>query len=431
MAGPVSEVLDRPLSDVLERTAMAALLLLPLGLLYSRAVAEIMIAITDGLFLWRSLLQRDWRWLRRPWFVLASLWWAWLILCSAPLFGLGPFGWRSLAQALMFGRFFVFVAALENAVLAAAAPRRWVYGVIAISAGWIMIEAWQQHLFGHNIFGDPRWGDGELTGPFFKPRAGAPLALLLFPSLLGPVTKLLEGHSWPRRIGGAALGLFGGATIILIGQRMPVLLTGFGVVAAAALLPRLRFWAGGGIVAGTLLLAATPVISPHTYYRLVEKFSTQMEHFGASPYGLLYQRATVMAEHHPAFGLGFDGFRYGCSDPSYFHRVAWLGWLGRVPADGGGAAACNLHPHNFYFQAAVEGGFLGLGLFTALGIAWLKRLFEGLWRDPKPLPLALFIAALLHLWPLASTDAFASMPMAGWFFLLLGWGLAEQRNERA
>jgi hypothetical protein len=43
----------------------------------------------------------------------------------------------------------------------------------------------------------------------------------------------------------------------------------------------------------------------------------------------------------------------------------------------------------------------------------------------------LFAAILIQLWPFASTSAFTSMPMGGWFFLLLGWGLAEARHADA
>jgi hypothetical protein len=46
---------------------------------------------------------------------------------------------------------------------------------------------------------------------------------------------------------------------------------------------------------------------------------------------------------------------------------------------------------------------------------------------------ALFAAAVIQFWPIASTTGFTSMPVGGWSFLLLGWGLAEARwpNGRA
>jgi hypothetical protein len=39
----------------------------------------------------------------------------------------------------------------------------------------------------------------------------------------------------------------------------------------------------------------------------------------------------------------------------------------------------------------------------------------------------LFVAALVHLWPISSTSAFTSLPVSGYFFVVLGWGLAETR----
>ena len=128
-------------------------------------------------------------------------------------------------------------------------------------------------------------------------------------------------------------------------------------------------------------------------------------------------RAVAIVQAHPVTGRGFDGFRTACADPAYFQ-----GWRGD---DGGGAAICVQHPHNFYLQAAVEGGAPGLLLFSAVALAWLRSLGCGLWRGADPLRAGLFVAALLHLWPVASTSAFTSMPLSGWFFLLLGLGLAE------
>jgi chromate transport protein ChrA len=72
----------------------------------------------------------------------------------------------------------------------------------------------------------------------------------------------------------------------------------------------------------------------------------------------------------------------------------------------------------------------GLLLFAATAVAWLREAGRGLWRDPRPLRVALFAAMAMQLWPLASTNSFAVLPMAGWFFLLLGWALGESRAGR-
>ena len=85
---------------------------------------------------------------------------------------------------------------------------------------------------------------------------------------------------------------------------------------------------------------------------------------------------------------------------------------------------CVTHPHNHYLQALTDGGVPGLVLFCGLVGVWLAQLARGLWRDPEPLRVGLFVAALIQEWPVASTSPLVSLPIGGWFFLLLGLGLA-------
>ncbi|MGE0419087.1 MAG: O-antigen ligase family protein, partial [Acetobacteraceae bacterium] len=163
-------------------------------------------------------------------------------------------------------------------------------------------------------------------------------------------------------------------------------------------------------------------VAPNAYHRLVVKFSNQMEHFASSHYGLLYTRALQVGLHHPITGLGFDGFGTGCPQPQNF-----VPSLDGVKPDGGGASICWVHPHNFYAQALSDGGFVGLALFAVLAGFWLTPLARGLWREPDPLRVGLFATLAVQLWPIQSTSGFNSMPLAGWFFLLVGWGMAEAR----
>ena len=58
---------------------------------------------------------------------------------------------------------------------------------------------------------------------------------------------------------------------------------------------------------------------------------------------------------------------------------------------------------------------------------WLVPLARGLWRNPDPLRVGLFATLAVQLWPIQSSSGFNSMPLAGWFFLLVGWGMAEAR----
>jgi O-antigen ligase len=410
-------VIRLPMLRLLDRLGLVAILLCPLFLLHSRALADITISLIALAFLARSIAAPDWSWLRTGWVRVAAAWWLWLLFCSLPGIGLG--GISSLGQALASVRFLIFAAALEYWVLVPPERRRWLLWLIQASALYIALQSAVQLATGRNLFGDPRGPDGEITGPYVKPMAAAPYNRLLFPAVLPVAARLLaRPNLWPKLLSGALM-LAGVGIAVLMGERMPMLLTGLGLVVTGLLLPQLRRLVILAIVVAVVLIPASLIVSPPAYHRLVTKFSEQMEHFPSSQYGELAARAVTIAEQRPWTGRGFDGFRTGCTEPRYFH-----GWFG---GDGGGAAICAQHPHNHYLQAVTDSGFPGLILFCAMILAWLLTVGRGLWRNPDPLRVGLFVAVLLQEWPIASTSDFVNMPLGGWFFLLLGFALAEAR----
>ena len=439
------------------RFAFACCLLLPLALLHARALAEILIAAIDILFLACSALNRQPRqhlaW-RQPFLLAALAWWLWLTICSA----LGTGGLLLGALAI---RLPVLAVALDTWVLAgdtprAAANRRAVWLVLAAAFCWIGLEAWQQYLFGANLFGQPRWPDGALTGPFAKPRAGPAFILLFFPALLPALATLAARRTVRARLFAAALAVLAALTMVLIGQRMPTALMLLGLATAGLLVPRLRVALAAAAAAGVALVAALPWVSPAAAAKLVQQTTGQLAHFSQSDYGLIFIRAYNIGKLHPWLGLGYDGFRRGCRD---FSAMQGIGWLGIPTANfNGGYAACNIHPHNYYLEALDNAGLPGLLLFCVMVAAAMVRLgpripVGRLLRRGKPTataarasdpPIAgagaglpganpdrlsllragVLVGAVVALWPIASTSAFTSMPNGGWIFLLLGLGFA-------
>ncbi len=390
-------------------------LVLPLFLLYARALADISVSLVGVLFLVHSLRSGDWRWLRRPWVWLAGAIWA-LQLAGALV--TGPLG--SVLQSVAMIRLPILVAALETWVLVDDTARRRLRLVMLVLAGWVALQCWEQLLTGSNIFGDPRWSDGALTGPFLKPRAGG---VFLYVALLGVMPVILDrlGGRWPRALGGAALLLAVVATMVIIGQRMPNLLLFLGLGVTAVLVRGFRRPMLVAAVFAAVALAALPVVSPPTYEKLVVHFTDQMQHFLASPYGQLYGRAAVMMLRHPWVGLGFDGFRDLCGDPAY---AAAQMRLADFAIHDPGNDGCNMHPHNYFLQIGVGAGVTGLVLFVALVAVWLGRLLRARGRDHGAAFTVLVVTFCVTFWPIASTASLFTFDTAGWVFLTVGWALA-------
>ncbi len=206
------------------------------------------------------------------------------------------------------------------------------------------------------------------TGEFADPQAGPALSRLLFPALLPVVGRWMGMTGW-RPPAGMLLALAATGTMVATAQPAPMLLTYLGLFITALLLPRLRGAVLFSLIVAGLLLGVLPVASPPALNRVTPEFWELMQHLSA----VGYWQAAVHAVTPTVSG---------------------------VP------------------------GFL---LLSALVLAWLQRVGRGLWHGPNPLRVGLFVAVLTEAWPLGSTGAFGAMPLAGWFFVLLGLGLAEAR----
>jgi O-antigen ligase len=408
--------------ELARRAAIACLLALPFFLFYGRAIADSLIVLIDVAFIAVSWRTRDFAWARQGWVVVAGVIWA-IQLVSSVIHG----PWHSVAEALVMVRFFLLVAALQCWVLIGPRARQALWFVFVSLAGWTVLQVWQQYLTGTNVNGFARWPDGSLTGPFYKPRAGEILLLVALPGLLPGVLMGLRSNVRLRRIAAVALLVITVATMILIGQRMPNLLLLLGLLLTACIERRFRLPLLGALCAAGLAVAALPIMSPPTWNKLVLHFIAQMSHFAASPYGELYTRAAVMIQAHPLLGIGFEGFKDFCGNPSYFHG---LPALGLPDAINGGLQGCNLHPHNFYLQVGTMGGLPALLLFTVLLGLWATQLLRANLLRCGPVPKMLAVTAAVIFWPLASTSSLFTPDTGGWVFLIMGWALAYAESKR-
>lgn len=418
-------------SGILARCAMVSVLALPVALLYGRVPGEVLIVLVALGFLLESRACGRWEWLRSPWAALSLAFWAWMLVCT-----LWHGSLHAVAESVVLIRFVLFTAALEHWCLKDPKVRRHLRYVFAAVAIWIGIEAWQQWIFGTNVFGDPRSSNGSLTGPFVRPRAGGTLQVLFLPGLLPPILMLLSHARVTWRAAGFLLLMAGLITSFLINQDMPALLLLLGLCVAGLLIPRVRVPLLICLFCGAVLLAAASVLAPGVNHRLTLRFYLLMQHFPESPYGLLLTYALAMVQAHPWTGLGFDGFRAHCMNPEFLRGSSWLprpttsyatqaGWLlHNSPED---RVGCSIHPHNYWLQIATSAGLPGVLLFLAMGVATLLPVGRRAITQHAPVKVALFAAAFVMFWPIASSTSLFTLPNAGWVFMTLGWALAEGR----
>ena len=319
-------------------------------------------------------------------------------------------------------RFLLFAAALEHWVLRDGMVRAWLLRLVQVAALYIALQSLVQFASGRNLFGYPRGADGGADRPLQPAarRAALRAAVVSQPCCRPCACAALARPGWTQLLGSAAITGPRSVMVVLMGQRMPLLLAALGVFrhrGAAAAAARGRALGGAAVrraagrqpvcLARGALPAGDQVLRPDG--------------------GLPPTATTASWRSGPGRWCG---------------RIRWPGWASTgsaAPATtppisragaatrAAGATICVQHPHNFYLQAAVEAGLPGLLLFCAMALAWLRGLARGFLHDVDPRRAGLFIAALLHLWPIASSNAFTSMPISGWFFLLLGLGLAEAR----
>jgi O-antigen ligase len=409
---------DRPTSGRwLLSAATGATLLLPVALLYARAIGDGALTLIGVLLLVRSAIDRDWGWLQAPWTRLMLLFWGWMLLCTV-LAGTGP----AVLQALLALRFYLFVAALDYWVLGDLQTRRRLWYVVLAVALWILVEVWQQYLLGTNLFGYQRWADGALTGPFSGPVAGSMYLAVFFAAFMPLCFLLVRRPDRASRVLGVAVPVFAAATMILIGQRMPAMLMALGLCASGLLFRQMRVPVVLTVVVCVVVLAALPVVSPPTFAKLVVRFSDQMQHFWDTPYGMILGRAVTMIQAHPWIGLGWDGYRNGCMQPAYLNGVSWL-----PVGDPANELGCNIHPHNYWLQVGTSAGLPGIALFGALATAWLWRIGFGAGAGTNDRRAGVVVAVFVAMWPIASATSLFTVPNAGWIFLMIGWGLAEVR----
>ena len=395
--------LKAPSSEALHIVAGWLAVLLPLGLISGRAGTEFVLVPFGVLFLLNSWVQRDFSWLRNRWIQVILALWLYLvirtILAGAPL--------RVIAETLATARFGTAAVALSLWILPDVIWRQRLAVSASLCCAFLAIDALFQFQTGHDFFGQPRM-DERLTGTFSFPRVGAMLAWLTLPGVLG-----LYEMGWKR----SALGILVVAytATVLSGERAAfIIFTTSAAIAILFLVPS-RTFAIRTLAAGSALLLTLLVAFPKIYQRQVHSTVTSVMNVDGTHYGIIWQRTLDMASTRPLTGFGMGMYKTTCPSPKFGPERTHLP----------GLTSCANHPHNIYLEWLVDGGLIGLGLFSAFLVLigqqlWARRTFFG----TNPVFTGLVILLIWRILPVNTSTEFFRAWGAVPFWLHIGWALA-------
>ena len=154
--------------------------LFPALLLFSRALADITVVLTGVFFLYYSYQSKNWLWLKQTWFVLALLFWAYLLLINLPL-SVAP--GESLKYALTFIRWPLFAAAIAFWLFQSQQRQKQFLLALTVVLLFIVADTVWQYFFHVDWFGIERFNEVRLTGPFRNPVPGTLMLRVWFISL--------------------------------------------------------------------------------------------------------------------------------------------------------------------------------------------------------------------------------------------------------
>ncbi|HWU34077.1 MAG TPA: O-antigen ligase family protein [Methylovorus sp.] len=391
--------------------------LLPVLLLSSRTLADIGVVAVCLLFLYRAYHLRDWQWAAQPWFKLALLFAAYVLLINAPL-SVDPRS--SLLYGLTFLRWPLFAAALAYWLLADHSRQAHFLRVLLAVCALIVVDSAVQYLLGHDVLGRPMFTENRLTGPYNSPIPGITLLRVWFIAMFAPLL-LLPGMAASRRQTWLLLMMATGMVFMFItGERMAFMLflTGSLVTLFGLWLDN-RAHSGGQTIRQThlwlaaisilLLLGLIILLAPATAERSVYSIFDKLGHFADSDYGKVFRAAIAAWQQAPLFGHGFHAYRQVCEQ------------MGVLEALG---ITCT-HAHNLYLQLGAETGVTGVLLFVCMLLAIYWAALATPIRQQRWLIAALACAVLsVCYWPLIGGISLLNNWVAALAWLGVGWVLA-------
>lgn len=337
--------------------------LIPLLLLFSRAIADGVLTIVGILFLIESFKNKQYAWTKQPaFFILFSLW-AWFIIGS--IFAYHNVS-ASLGVSFVYIRFILFFFACISWLLTDIESLKLVTKIITITLLIAALDTLFQFITGSSSIGESNKFGERLTSFLSRPNIGIYFAKLIFPIAGLWLWLAIKEKNNKGIVLSIAFLAFVVTVIMLTGERTATALAISaicGILLILGILNKSFRWLviiGISSVSAILLLIASN--SSFIYKRSID-FVTDISNFQYSLYGQLFKGSILVWQKFGFYlGVGIRQFREACPAIQNLELVTY----------------CDLHSHNIYLEILSESGIIGLMLFCAFVILCLWQVYKAM-----------------------------------------------------
>ncbi|MCP5143957.1 MAG: O-antigen ligase family protein [Gammaproteobacteria bacterium] len=410
----VADVGGSPLPDGPALVAYFAAALLPLGLIFSKSLAEAAVVIIGVCFILHAVRGPRENLLNAEIGILIGVWFILVVFVSFAALDVSA----SLGRAIPWFRFILLYAAWSLWLVRFPSCLRRLFCWYALLLMAIVVDMVIQQLTGESLTGNPLlWT--RVTGPMERPGVGALLGKIGMPTVAGLIWLATSQRTANRRLlyaaGGLALVLLTG--VLISGDRNESLLTTAAFVLVAYGMARSS--RRGRYLAATtgigLMVVIAAIFGLNEFSRIrVRYLVEQLLNFTATEYFRIFESAFRVFMDNPWTGAGLKGYRVACN------RLL----------ERGEVMFCGLHPHNIYLEWLSETGLLASAAFL-LFIGLTLREPARLWRvggTGRIIAAILLGSLMISLFPIAASRSFFSNWPAILLWTSLGMciGIARQ-----
>ena len=436
--------------------------LIPLILIFSNALSDIIVVCASLFFIYVSIKENNWEWIKEKWFRITLLIYFWLIITSFFAYDTE----LALSRSTTWVRFAIFAAALQYLFLNNKTNKNRILIITFFSILYVCFEMLAEYFTGFSFYsriippastlpppstknyvriieeffgpGTFNGGAGRLSGPFKDaPKSGIYLVYFLFPVLIG-MAKIIK-HKFTSSVSLIFTFIFLNLNIFLIyssGHRASML----SLIISLFLIMFYLYLKNKKLATVLMIILFSLGIFTYKFdfynFKIkdhIVKTVDEIKNYSHSSYGSLTKTSFKMFKAHPITGVGLKNYRVACEKDEFLSKGHSSTGYGITPWHGYFdyeqkkyfEATCSAHPHNLYLTWLAETGFVGFLLFiiflTTIAIRIIKHkriIFDEL------IIFGILVSLIPKLIPMMPSLSFFSNWNAICFWLLTGWLLS-------